>query len=59
MNTEISTLDYPMKALAISASGGYEGPEGVNNKPGYYAHYHLKNRIGGHSFYGSPFKGIY
>lgn len=47
------------KQLALTASGGFIGPEVDKNKPGYYYHFHLLNRIGGHSFYGAPVGGIY
>lgn len=42
--------------LAIRASGGAIGPECTQSGKvsGYYYHYHLLGRIGGHSFYGSP-----
>ena len=54
-----SPFDYTAKALAIRASGGYIGPEIDSNRDGYYYHYHLAGRIGGHSFYGTPYGGIY
>lgn len=54
-----SPYDYTAKTLAISASGGYIGPEVDKNSSGYYYHYHLYNRVGGHSFFGTPVGGIY
>ena len=65
MNVDFwSPFDYTAKALVISASGGYEGPEIDKdpeniNKTGYYKHYHLRNRMGGHSFFGGPSEGVY
>ncbi len=47
------------KALVVRASGNYIGPEVDSNKPGYYYHFHLANRIGGHSFYGTPTGEVY
>lgn len=54
-----SPFDYTAKKLAITASGGYVGPEVDSNKPGYYRHYHLLGRVGGHSFFGTPAGGVY
>ena len=54
-----SPFDYTAKDLAIKASGGSIGPEIDAYSQGKYYHYHLIGRIGGHSFYGSPFGGVY
>lgn len=54
-----SAYGYTAKNLAITASGGYVGPEIDSHKAGYYYHYHLLNRVGGHSFYGTPSGGVY
>lgn len=54
-----SPFNYTAKQLAITASGGYVGPEIYSKKPGYYYHYHLLGRVGGHSFYGTPSGGQY
>lgn len=54
-----SPFNYTAKQLAITASGGYVGPEIDSRKPGYYYHYHLLGRVGGHSFYGTPSGGQY
>lgn len=53
-----SPYDYTAKKLAVVASGGYVGPERHGNA-GYYNHFHLANHIGGHSFYGKPYGGVY
>ncbi len=45
---------------SISLYKYYDGPEIHNGKKGgFYSHYHLKNRIGGHSFFGGPSGGVY
>ena len=49
-----SPLNYTAKNLALAASGGYIGPEIDSKKAGYYYHYHLSGRVGGHSFFGGP-----
>lgn len=50
---------YMAKELAVTASGGYVGPEVDSKKNGYYYHYHLTGRKGGHSFFGAPTGGAY
>ena len=54
-----SPFDYTAKTLAIRASGSFVGPEVDSKKPGHYYHFHLKSRIGGHSFYGGPTGDVY
>lgn len=54
-----SPYDYTAKKLAITACGGYVGPEVDKEKDGYYYHYHLLHRYGGHSFYGTPVGNVY
>ena len=51
-----TSADYLAKTLAVTASGESVGPEtdGDGSIPGRYEHYHLKNRIGGHAFFGLP-----
>jgi len=44
--------------LAVAASGGATEME-VHKGIGYYCHYHLLGRVGGHSFFGTPVDGIY
>lgn len=51
--------EYMAKELAVTASGGFIGPEIDSKKIGYYYHYHLVARKGGHSFYGTPYGGKY
>ncbi len=56
--------DYMAKKLAITASGGYFGPEidmaGGKPKEGHYYHYHLLNHIAGtHVWFGSAYGGVY
>ena len=53
--------DADAERLATKASGGAIGPECTQGGrvAGYYYHYHLLGRVGGHSFYGTPVGGTY
>ena len=56
--------NYMAKKLAITASGGYFGPEidmsGGKPKKGHYYHYHLYERKAGtHIWFGTPYGGVY
>ena len=53
-----SYYDYTAKTLTVTASDGCIGSEAHDSDEFYY-HYHLTNRLGGCSFYGKPYGGVY
>lgn len=57
-------VDFMAKKLAITASGGYYGPEidKRNDKPikGHYYHYHLAGKkAGSHIWFSTPYGNVY